>query len=75
MIIKLVRHILMIHPLDASLSPNLLIISNKNKKNIGFVTRMKQNSYLCGKFYSYETSGDGKVVVYVSCNSNGFTQH
>ena len=44
--------------------PNLLIISNKNKKSIVFVTYVKQKEYLCEKFYSYETKNIRKTRVF-----------
>ena len=44
----------------------MLIISNKNKKTIVFVTYVKQKEYLCEKFYSYETKNIRKTRVFQS---------
>ena len=49
---------------EAQCAPNLLIISNKNKKPIVFVTYVKQKEYLCEKFYSYETKNIRKTRVF-----------
>ena len=42
----------------------MLIISNKNKRTVAFITYTKQKQYLCGKFYSYETKNIRKNRVF-----------
>ena len=54
-------------------APNLLIISNKNKKTVVFVTYTKQKEYLCGKFYSYETKDIRKTRVFQSYRTHVWT--
>ena len=54
-------------------APNLLIISNKNKKTVAFVTYTKQKEYLCGKFYSYETKDIRKTRVFQSYRTHVWT--
>ena len=58
---------------EAQCEPNLLIISNKNKKAIVFVTYTKQKEYLCGKFYSYETKNIRKTRVFQSYRTHVWT--
>ena len=47
-------------------APNLLIISNKNKKTVVFVTYTKQKEYLCGKFYSLKLIKDSHPKYVIS---------
>ena len=58
---------------EAQCVPNLLIISNKNKKSIVFVTYTKQKEYLCEKFYSYETKNIRKTRVFQSYRTHVWT--
>ena len=53
--------------------PNLLIISNKNKRIIIFITYTKQKEYLCGKLYSYETKNIRKNRVFQSYRTHVWT--